>query len=81
MTATVTYVGLLVVQMLHLLHHRLARRHISFVEVISAGVLCAPPMLLPAIPVWVFVSVHAALVVTQIVGSIWIRKLSPSWES
>jgi hypothetical protein len=81
MTATVTYGALLVVQALHLLHHRLAKRHISFVEVVSAGVLCAPPMLLPAIPAWAFISVHGALIVTQIAGSIWIRKLSPSWRS
>ena len=38
-----TYVALLVVQALHLLHHGLVRRHISFAEVVSAGVLCVPP--------------------------------------
>jgi hypothetical protein len=81
MTATLTYGALLIVQALHLLHHRLAKRHISFVEVISAGVLCVPPMLVPAIPAWAFISVHAALIVTQVAGSIWIRKLSPSWRS
>jgi uncharacterized membrane protein len=81
MTPTVTYVALLVVQALHLLHHRLAKRHISLVEALSAGVLCAPPMLLPGIPGWLFMSVHGALIVTQIAGSIWIRKLSPSWRS
>lgn len=81
MTATMTYGALLVVQALHLLHHRLAKRHISFVEVVSAGVLCAPPMLLPAVPGWAFMSVHGALIVAQIAGSIWIRKLSPSWPS
>lgn len=81
MIATITYLALLVVQMLHLMHHRLARRHISFVEVVSAGVLCAPPMLLPVVPVWVFVPVHAALIAVQIVGSIWIDKLSPDWSA
>jgi hypothetical protein len=81
MSATLTYGVLLIVQALHLLHHRLAKRHISFVEVVSAGVLCVPPMLVPAIPAWAFMSVHGALIVTQVVGSIWIRKLSPSWRS
>lgn len=81
MTATMTYGALLVVQALHLLHHRLARRHISFVEVVSAGVLCVPPMLLPDAPAWAFMSVHGALIVAQVAGSIWIRKLSPSWPS
>ena len=39
-----TYVALLIVQALHLLHHRLAKRHISFAEVISAGQSrCKPP--------------------------------------
>lgn len=34
-----TYIALLIVQALHLLHHRLTKRHISFAEVISAFVL------------------------------------------
>ncbi len=38
-----TYIALLVVQAFHLLHHRLAKRHISFAEVVSAVVLCIPP--------------------------------------
>lgn len=38
-----TYIALLVVQAFHLLHHRLAKRHISFAEVVSAVVLCVPP--------------------------------------
>lgn len=38
-----TYIALLVVQAFHLLHHRLAKRHISFAEVVSALVLCVPP--------------------------------------
>jgi hypothetical protein len=80
LSATLTYSALLIVQALHLLHHRLAKRHISFVEVLSAGVLCVPPMLAPAVPAWAFMTVHGALIVTQIVGSIWIRKLSPSWR-
>lgn len=43
-----TYIALLVVQALHLLHHRLTKRHISFAEVISAVVLCVPPW--PPVP-------------------------------
>ncbi len=80
MIATITYCALLVVQALHLLHHRLARCHISFVEAASAGVLCAPPMLLPMVPTWAFVVVHGALIAVQIAGSIWIEKLSPDWR-
>jgi hypothetical protein len=38
-----TYQALLIVQMLHLAHHRLAKRHISFVEVVTGAVLCVPP--------------------------------------
>lgn len=79
MTPTLTYQLLLVVQLLHLLHHRLAKRHISFAEVISAAVLCAPPWIVPAIPGVAFMAVHGALVVTQVVGSLWIRRLSPDW--
>ena len=39
LTPACTYVALLIVQSAHLLHHRLAKRHISFVEVVSAAVL------------------------------------------
>jgi hypothetical protein len=73
-----TYVALLVVQACHLLHHRLAKRHISFAEVVSAVVLCFPPFLVQ-LPSALFVTVHLALIAVQIVGSVWIRKLSPAW--
>jgi len=73
-----TYVALLVVQALHLFHHRLAKRHISFAEVVSAAVLCLPPFLV-ALPSALFVTVHLTLIAVQIVGSLWIRKLSPEW--
>ena len=43
LTPQTTYIALLVVQALHLLHHRLTKRHISFAEVVSAIVLCVPP--------------------------------------
>ena len=79
-TPTTTYLLLLVVQMLHLLHHRLAQRHISFSEVTSAAVLCVPPFLF-SLPATVFMTAHVGLVVVQIVGSIWIKKLSPSWNT
>lgn len=74
-----TYIALLVVQTFHLLHHRLAKRHISFAEVVSAAVLCVPPFLV-TLPSAVFVTVHLALIAVQIVGSLWIRKLSPEWS-
>jgi hypothetical protein len=76
-TPQTTYVALLLVQALHLLHHRLAKRHISFAEVISAVVLCVPPWA-PA-PAWLLTGAHLALIGVQVVGSLWIRKLSPEW--
>ena len=75
-----TYVALLIVQALHLLHHRLAKRHISFAEVASAAVLCVPPFAV-ALPAWLFVGAHLSLIAIQIVGSAWIRKLSPEWQN
>jgi hypothetical protein len=78
-TPEVTYLVLLVVQALHLLHHRLAKRHISFAEVVSATVLCVPPT--APVPGWLLMSAHLALAAIQIVGSLWIRRLSPVWES
>jgi hypothetical protein len=40
LTPEITYGLLLVVQTLHLLHHRVARRHISFAEVVSPEPVC-----------------------------------------
>lgn len=79
LTPAHTYVALLVVQACHLLHHRLAKRHISFAEFVSAVVLCFPPFTV-ALPDLLFVSVHLVLIAVQVVGSIWIRKLSPAWS-
>jgi hypothetical protein len=79
LTPTTTYIILLVVQALHLLHHRLAKRHISFAEVVSAVVLCIPPTA-AALPAWAFMSAHLSLVAIQIVGSLWIKRLSPDWS-
>lgn len=64
-------------QALHLLHHRLAKRHISFAEVVSAVVLCIPPW--AQLPAWLLMGAHLALVVVQFTGSLWIKKLSPNW--
>jgi len=71
--------ALLIVQGLHLLHHRLVKRHISFAETISSLVLCFPPFLI-ALPPLVFMSAHIAMIVIQVAGSIWIQKLSPNWN-
>jgi len=73
-----TYMALLVVQALHILHHRLAKRHISFAEVISATILRVPPW--AALPAWAFMTVHLSLIAIQVVGSLWIKKLSPEWS-
>ena len=74
----VTYFALLIVQALHLLHHRVSKRHISYAEVISATVLCVPPFAV-SLPPWLFIATHLSLIITQVVGSVWIRKLSPEW--
>ena len=78
LTPAHTYVALLIVQAAHLLHHRLAKRHISFAEVVSALVLCFPPFVI-ALPSVAFLAAHLTLIAVQIVGSLWIRKLSPAW--
>lgn len=72
-----TYLILLFVQAVHLLHHRLAKRHISFAEVAGAALLCVPPAALPA---WLAMSAHLGMSAVQIVGSVWIKRLSPAWE-
>lgn len=79
LTPHTTYIALLVVQALHLLHHRVSKRHISFAEVISAIVLCVPPW--APLPPWMFMGTHLSLIAVQVVGSLWIRKLSPEWSN
>ena len=79
LTPQTTYIALLIVQALHLLHHRLAKRHISFAEVISAVVLCVPPW--TPIPSILLMGIHLSLIGVQLVGSLWIKKLSPEWSS
>lgn len=76
-TPQLTYTVLLAVQVLHLLHHRLAKRHISFAEVVSAGVLCIPPS--SPLPAWLLMTAHLSLSAVQVVGSLWIKRLSPDW--
>lgn len=79
LTPELTYTALLIVQALHLLHHRLVKRHISFAEVISAAVLCVPPTV--TIPAVLLMGAHLALIAVQIVGSVCIRRLSPTWDA
>jgi hypothetical protein len=79
LTPAHTYIALLIVQAGHLLHHRLAKRHISFTEFASAVVLCFPPSVI-ALPGALFVTVHLFLIAVQTVGSLWIRRLSPAWN-
>lgn len=79
LTPEVTYVALLIVQALHLLHHRLAKRHISFTEVISSALLCVPPAL-GWVPGALLMSAHLLLIAVQVVGSVWIMRLSPDWD-
>jgi hypothetical protein len=78
LTPQSTYIALLVVQALHLLHHRLAKRHISLAEVVSAVVLCVPPW--AQLPAYLLMGAHITLIIVQIVGSLWIKKLSPNWS-
>lgn len=77
-TPQTTYLALLLVQTAHLLHHRLAKRHISFAEVASSAILCVPLTL--GLPPWLYSAAHLSMIAVQIVGSIWIKRLSPAWE-
>lgn len=78
LTPEITIVVLLIVQALHLLHHRLAQRHISVAEVTSAFVLCIPLTVLPPV---LLVTAHLALAAVQVIGSIRIARLLPDWPS
>jgi len=81
LTPLATYTLLLVVQSLHLLHRRIAKRHISYAEVLSSATLIFHPAALPMVPAPVFVAAHLLLSSVQVVGSLWIRRLSPAWET
>ena len=74
-----TYILLLAAQALHLLHHRLAKRHISFAEVAAAAVLMVPPS--APVPPALLMAAHLALVGVQVVGSLWLKRLSPDWTN
>ena len=78
LTPETTWYHLLGVQTLHLLHHRLAKRHISFAEVTSSAVLCVPPSV--ALPAWLLMAAHLMLVGVQGIGSVWIDRLAPDWS-
>lgn len=79
LTPETTYAILLLTQALHLLHHRLAKRHISYAEVTAAAALCIPPS--AAVPALLLMGTHLGLALVQIVGSLFIRRLSPAWPA
>lgn len=74
-----SWILLAVVQTGHLLHHRLARRHISLAEVTSSALLLAPPGA-GLVPDLVLATAHGTMAAVQLVGSIWIDRLSPDWS-
>lgn len=78
LTPEVTWYALLTVQTLHLLHHVLAKRHISVVEVLASATLLIPFPIGAAAGTLLMI-LHIGLIVIQLVGSIWIRRLSPSY--
>lgn len=71
-----TYTALLIVQALHLLHHRLVRRQISYVEGVTGLLLCVNPAWMP----WseALAVAHITAISVQIIGSLFIYRLSPS---
>lgn len=77
LTPQTTFTVLLIAQALHLLHHRLAKRHISFAEVASSAVLLIP---LSSLPAGLLMGLHLTVAAVQVAGSIWIRRLSPDWQ-
>lgn len=72
-----TRIMLTVALALHLLHHRPAKRHISFVEVVSAMLLLAPTA--GPHPAWLLMAAHLAATAILAVGSLRIDRLSPDW--
>lgn len=75
-TPEVTWMALLAVQTLHLLHHLLAKRHISIVEV-AAGATLLIPIPAGAVAGLLLMILHIGLILIQLVGSLGIRRLSP----
>jgi len=80
LTPESSYWALLAVQALHLMHHRAAKRHISYAEVTTAVVLCVPPGV-GWVPPIMLMTVQLALITVQVIGSAWIRPLSPTWAA
>ncbi len=76
---SLSWILLAVVQTGHLLHHRLARRHISLAEVTSSALLMVPPGA-SLVPELVLATAHGTMAAIQVVGSIWIDRLSPDWS-
>ncbi|HEY0915350.1 MAG TPA: hypothetical protein VGE22_10800 [Solimonas sp.] len=76
LTPDLTWAALLAVQTLHLLHHLVAKRHISFVEVLTSAVLLIPSPQ-GAVAALLLMILHLGLILVQLIGSVWIRKLSP----
>ncbi len=76
-TPETTYAALLIINALHLLHHRWAKRHISYAEATAAALLCVP---ITALPAGLIMSAHGAMITIQVAGSLFIRKLSPDWQ-
>ncbi len=78
LTPQTTYIALLVVQALHLLRHRLTKRHISFAEVVSAIVLCVPPW--SPVPAWLLMGRTPRLDRCAGCRKCLDKKLSPNWS-
>ena len=76
LTPDITWMALLTVQTLHLLHHLLAKRHISVVEVLAGAALLIP-VPAGAVAGLLLMILHVGLIIVQLIGSIWIRRLSP----
>jgi DNA-binding transcriptional MerR regulator len=59
-------------------HHVHDLMKAKLAEVASAVVLLVPPT--APLPGWALMTADLGLAALQVVGSLWIRKLSPSWE-
>jgi hypothetical protein len=80
MTPQLTYQILLFVQFGHLFHHRISKRHISYAEVLTALILCIPPSFITDSWALIAMSAHVILALTQVIGSLFIKRLSPDWQ-
>ncbi len=80
LTPDTTWLALLAVQTLHLLHHVVTKRHISVVEVLTSAALLIP-VPVGAVAGLLLMILHVGLILVQFVGSIGIRWLSPGCGS